>query len=400
MLDLHEAQARVLEGVRPLGAERVLLDDVVGRVLAEELISGVALPAFDYSAMDGYAIDHASGTEAPRVVLHESRAGGPTPPALEPGTAMRIFTGAPLPTGADTIVMQEETAREENDEKIRLTGKPKLGDHVRRRGEDLSPGAVALARGVRLRPTHVPLLLALEKTRPAVVRRPVVAILATGDELREPGEPARPGSILETNGPAVAAMVRAAGGEPRLLPIVRDEVSVLRAAVEDALAGADVVLTIGGVSVGDHDLVKPVLAEAGVVLDFWKVAIRPGKPLAVGRRGTTTVLGLPGNPVSALVTFVLFAAPLIRALGGDPSPLPRTSRARLARALRHSPGRLELVRVRLDDHDAGELVATPLTTQSSGSVPSIAWADGLLIVPKESTGAAEGEELAVLRLDR
>ncbi len=396
MLDLHEAQARVLEGVQPLGAERVLLDDVVGRVLAEEVISSVALPAFDYSAMDGYAIDHASGSATPRRLLHESRAGGPTPPPLEAGTAMRIFTGAPMPEGADTIVMQEETSREGLETGlVRLTGAPKLGDHVRRRGEDLAVGTVALTRGVRLRPTHVPLLLALEKTRVAVVRRPVVAILATGDELREPGEAPRPGSILETNGPAIAAMVRAAGGDPRLLPIVRDELSALRAAIDDALAGADMVLTIGGVSVGDHDLVKPVLADAGVVLDFWKVAIKPGKPLAVGRRGTTTVLGLPGNPVSALVTFVLFAAPLIRALSADPNPLPPLTRARLARALRHAPGRLELVRVRLHD-DAG-LVATPIASQSSGSVPSIAWADGLAIVEKESEGIAEGGEVNVIR---
>jgi molybdopterin molybdotransferase len=395
MLDLEEAQRRVLEGASALGVERVTLEESVGRVLAVDVVASVDLPPFEYSAMDGYAIDFASGVDAPREVVGESRAGGPLPAPLARGTAMRIFTGAPLPAGADTIVMQEETQREEN--RLVLTGKPKKGEHVRRAGEDLRKGAFALETGTRIRTTHLPLLAALEVATVAVHRKPVVTILATGDELREPGAPARPGTIVETNGLAVAAMARATGAQVRTLPIAPDDPTKLRAAIEDALAGADVATTIGGVSVGDHDLVKPTLQACGVELDFWKVAIKPGKPLVVGKRGSTRFLGLPGNPVSAMITFHLFVAPLVRALSGDRTPMPKRTRARLEKEIRHAPGRLELVRATLRDEN-GELVATPLASQSSGSIPSIAWADGLVVVAKDSTGIAAGSIVEVMPL--
>ena len=308
---------------------------------------------------------------------------------------MRILTGAPLPMGADTVVMQEETTVEGN--LLRLDGTPKKGDHVRHAGEDLAAGSLALKKGTYLRTTHLPLLAALEVTRPWVTRRPVVTVLATGDELREPGEPWRAGSIVETNAPTIAAMARAAGGSVRLLPIVGDTREALREALENALDGADVALTIGGVSVGDHDLVKPVLEEIGVSLDFWKVAVKPGKPLAVGHRGHTRVLGLPGNPVSAMVTFLLFAAPLLRALSGDARVMPELSPARLGRDVRHHPGRTEFVRATLA-RDGGELVVTPIASQASGSVVSIAWADALIVLPKESTGASAGALVQVMLL--
>lgn len=395
MLDLEEAQRRVLDGAAPLGVERVVLEEAVGRVLAVDVVSPVDLPPFEYSAMDGYAIDVGSGVDRPRDVVGESRAGGPLPSALKPSTAMRIFTGAPLPPGADAIVMQEETQRDAD--RLVFTGNPKRGDHVRRAGEDLARGTIALRKGARLRPTHLPLLAALEIARVAVHRKPIVTVLATGDELREPGSPARPGTIVETNGLAVAAMARAVGAEVRTLPIAPDDETKLRAAIEDALSGADVATTIGGVSVGDHDLVKPMLQACGVALDFWKVAIKPGKPLVVGKRGATRFLGLPGNPVSAMITFHLFVAPLVRALSGDPSPMPKRARARLERDLRHAPGRTELVRATLRD-EGSELVATPLGSQSSGSIPSIAWADGLIVVARESTGVAAGSIVEVLPL--
>ena len=393
MLELEEAQARILQGVTPLGAERVALDLAVGRVLAEELVSAVDLPAFDHSAMDGYAVRVADGV-GERDVVGESRAGGELP-ALPPGAAMRIFTGARVPAGADAVIMQEDAAR--TGDRVSFGKAPRAGQNLRRRGEDLARGAVAIAAGTRLRPTHLPLLAALERVRPAVVQRPLVGLLATGDELREPGEPPRPGSIVETNAPALAAMVREAGGEPLLLPIVRDEPGALRAAIGAALDRVDVLMTIGGVSVGDHDLVKPTLVEAGVAIDFWKVAIKPGKPLAFGRRGAATVLGLPGNPVSALVTFVLFAAPLLRALSGDKAPLPRRWTVRLGRALTHAPGRTELVRARLV-HGPSGVVAEPVVSQASGSVVSIAGADALLIVPKDVAVLDVGAEVEALPL--
>ena len=398
MLDLDEAQRRVLDSVVPLGKERVPLESAVSRVLASDVVSPVNLPGFDYSAMDGYAIDvgaHVGVSHAKRRVVGESRAGGPSPPRLVPGTAMRILTGAPIPEGADAIVMQEETTRE--GEMLTLTGAPRPGDHVRRAGEDLVRGTIVLRRGTRLRPSHVPLLAALELVRPEVHRKPVVTVLATGDELREPGAVARPGTIIETNGLAIAAMARAVGAHVRLLPIAPDDREALRAAVLDALDGADVALTIGGVSVGDHDLVKPILEEVGVVLDFWRVSIKPGKPLAMGRRGATRVLGLPGNPVSAMITFLLFAAPLLRALEGERDPLPKRIHARLSRDVKHHPGRTEFLRATISD-EGGEQVVTPIASQSSGSIVSMAWADALVVVPRDAPGLAKDALVEVIRL--
>ena len=398
MLDLDEAQRRVLDSVVPLGKERVPLESAVSRVLASDVVSPVNLPGFDYSAMDGYAIDvgaHVGVSNAKRRVVGESRAGGPSPPRLVPGTAMRILTGAPIPEGADAIVMQEETTRE--GEMLTLTGAPRPGDHVRRAGEDLVRGTIVLRRGTRLRPSHVPLLAALELVRPEVHRKPVVTVLATGDELREPGAVARPGTIIETNGLAIAAMARAVGAHVRLLPIAPDDREALRAAVLDALDGADVALTIGGVSVGDHDLVKPILEEVGVVLDFWRVSIKPGKPLAMGRRGATRVLGLPGNPVSAMITFLLFAAPLLRALEGERDPLPKRIHARLSRDVKHHPGRTEFLRATISD-EGGEQVVTPIASQSSGSIVSMAWADALVVVPRDAPGLAKDALVEVIRL--
>lgn len=394
MLDLDEAQRRLLSNARALGVERVPVDAAIDRVLARDVRATLALPAFEHSAMDGYAIELASGG-ATRAVAGESRAGGEPPPALERGTAMRIFTGAPTPAGTDAVVMQEETRRE--GDVLHLTGSPRAGDHIRRRGEDVAEGALALARGTRLRPGHVPLLLTFGATAPHVVRRPIVSVLANGDELREPSTPERPGTIVETNGPMIAAMARAAGADVRLLPIAPDDPAILRDAIEQALAGSDVVFTIGGVSVGEHDLVRPALEAAGVAIDFWKVAIKPGKPLAVGRRGATYVLGLPGNVVSAAITFTLFGAPLVRALGGDPDPLPRRLHARLERDVPHRPGRLELVRA-TTRFEHGVRVVTPLSSQASGSIVSIGWADAAIVVPKESTGIAAGSSVEVVEL--
>ncbi|GAC1593041.1 MAG: molybdopterin molybdotransferase MoeA [Polyangiales bacterium] len=395
MLDLEEAQDRLLADVRRLGPERVVLDCAVGRVLADDVIANVDLPPFDHSAMDGYALRH--GAASRLRVVGESRAGGPAPDALAANTAMRIFTGAPLPLGADAVVMQEATSRDGDMLTLTSPSDIAIGDHIRRAGEDLARGSLALKGGLRLRATHLPLLASMEITRATVVRRPVVAILATGDELRDAGAPIRPGSIVETNGPTLSALCHAHGAIARLLPVAFDRVDALRSALVDALEGADVVLTIGGVSVGDHDLVRPVLQEIGVVLDFYKVALKPGKPLVVGRRGRTHVLGLPGNPVSAIVTFLLFAGPLLRKLAGETTVLPNLTPARLGRDLRHTPGRTELVRATITRESAG-LVATPVLSQASGSVVSIASADALVMVPKDSRGIAEGSNVDVILL--
>jgi molybdopterin molybdotransferase len=390
MLALEEAQARLLSNVKALGVERVPVDACVGRVLARDLHASLSLPPFDHSAMDGYAIELAT-EGATRIVVGESRAGGPPPDRLAPGTAMRIFTGAPTPEGTSAVVMQEQTRRE--GDTLHLTGAPRAGDHIRRRGEDVSEGALAIARGTVLRAAHVPLMLTFGAVSPHVIRRPVVTVLANGDELREPQDPPRPGTIVETNGPMIAAFARRDGAEVRVLPIAPDKPEILRDAIEAALHGADVVFTIGGVSVGDHDLVRPALEAAGVSLDFWKVALKPGKPLAVGRRGSSHVLGLPGNVVSAAITYTLFGAPLIRALSGQAAPLPRTTAAKLSRDLVHAPGRTELVRaVRRGD------TVEPLASQASGSIVSIGWADCAILVPRESPGFPAGSIVEVIDL--
>lgn len=393
MLSFDEARERILRDLEPLGSERVRLDLALGRVLAETLTATAPMPAFDYSAMDGYAVSAAAlEGDGPWAlpVIGESRTGG-VPPTLTAGSACRIFTGAQLPAGADAVVMQEDVERD--GDRAKLGARPKPGSHVRRAGEDLAVGQVALALGTRLGPAQVGLAAALDRGELEVFRKPRISILCTGDELRAPGSAPRPGSIPESNGHTIAAMVRTLGAEPQLLPYVPDDRAATLAAVRSALTSVDLLLTIGGVSVGDHDLVRPALESAGAVLDFWKVKIRPGKPLAYGSHGSTRILGLPGNPISAQVTFALFGAPLVRKLSGDRRPLPRLRRARLTRAVHQKPGRTAFLRATLDDDRV-----TPLDNQASGAPTSMAWADCLMIVPAESEGIEAGQDVTVIPL--
>ena len=397
MLTFADALARLLGSASSLGAERVSLDDAAGRVLAEDLAAPAPMPAFDYSAMDGYALssnDHVGPGPFAIPVVGESAAGRPLPD-LAPGSACRIFTGARLPAGADAVVMQEHAERA--GDTITITAAPRAGAHIRRRGADLEQGAIALRRGARLTPGKVALAAAIDRPQLLVARRPVVTVLCSGDELRSPGEPALPGTVTESNGYFVAAQARAAGAIVRVAPFVRDDAEVARAAVADALRGADVVVTIGGVSVGDHDVIRPALEAAGVTLDFWRVKLKPGKPLAVGRAGSAHVLGLPGNPASASLTFLLFGVPLLRALQGDAAPLPARLVARVAGAVRREAGREEFRRARLEQGPEG-LVARLLTNQDSGAVTSFAEADALVVIPADRERVDDGESLEVIRI--
>lgn len=405
MLRFEEALARVLALAAPaLPTEEVSLEDADGRVLAEDVTAPFDLPSFDYSAMDGYAVrggDVAGPLPARLPVRGESKTGA-LAPALEPGTAMRIFTGAALPAGADAVVMQENVTLE-GDVAVLATA-PRASQFVRRRGEDLATGAVALARGTRLRPAHLGLAAACDRARLSVTRRPVVAVIATGDELRAPGEQGSAATIPESNTWALRAMARRAGATARVMPYVPDDAAATREAFARALDEADVVVTIGGVSVGDHDLVKPALEAAGVTIDLWRVAIKPGKPLVVGRKPgppggrDTLVLGLPGNPASAMVTFAVFGVPLLRALQGDPRPFPPFLRARMTLPLPHAPGRLELARAAITQREGG-LSVTPLRNQASGAPTSMAQADALVFIPSDHGDVAEGEEVDVLLLE-
>jgi molybdopterin molybdotransferase len=401
MLTFEEARATILAGALRLGRERVPLAEAAGRVLAERIVATRPLPAFDQSTMDGYAVCRADlvGDGPFRLrVSGESRAGRAAP-ALGPGQACRIFTGAALPAGADTVVMQEDVRRDGDE--VTLASRPGPDALVRVAGEDILPGQEAIAEGTRLQPGHLSLAAALDRGELAVARRPRVAIVCTGDELRAPGAPGGPASIPESIGVALAALVRQVGGEPRLLPSIGDDLEATAAALDETLAGVDLALTVGGVSVGDHDLVRPALARIGVELDFYRVAIKPGKPLVFGHRttagGITRVLGLPGNPASAITTFVLFAAPLLRALQGDAAPLPILLPARLAASVRHRPGRLEFARATLARRGP-ELVAVPLANQASGAATSTGWATALVLVPLEAEEVPAGTMVDVLRL--
>jgi len=391
MLSFDEARARILAEAVTLEAEDVPLREAIDRVLAVDALATGPLPPFDYSAMDGYAVCTDDFTIAPVTlpVRGESRAGGPSPERLDDGAAARILTGAPLPPRANAILPQEDVER--RNDTITFATLPVAGRHIRRAGEDLAKGAVALPRGTRIAPQQLALLATLDFTTVRVSRRPRVAILSTGDELRDPGTPARPGSIVDSNGPMLVELCRRLGADATYTR-VRDDLAETRAAI--AKSDCDLLLTIGGVSVGDHDHVRDALAAEGYTLDFWKVAIKPGKPIAFGKLGARRVLGLPGNPAAAFVTFTLFVAPILRAMQGDARPIPPTITAKLSHAARGSQGRLEFARARLQ-LEGGELRATLLTQQASGAVTSIAWADALVPLPM-TPELSLGEAIAVI----
>jgi molybdopterin molybdotransferase len=394
MLDFHTARSQLLELVRPLSRERVELRHACGRVLANDLFSSTSIPRFDSSAMDGYALafddlpPNPVGTTLP--VAFESRA-GKNGPALVRGTAQRIFTGAQLPTGADTVIIQENVTRSESN--ITLDFAPKRGAHVRHQGEDIATGSLVLRAGTRLTPFQLSCLASLDLTTVLVNQRPRVCVLSTGDELRQPGSPHRDGTIPESNGIALATLAEAAGATVSLLPLVPDNVDVLTPLVEQAVRTSDVVVTIGGVSVGDYDVVHSSLKAAGVSTSFWKVAIKPGKPLTVGQSGNTLVLGLPGNPVSAQVTACLFLLPALRALQGDESPFPDFVLRTLTNDVNQEPGRRGFFRAIVKGDNV-----TVHGKQGSGAVNSMALANALVTLPESANGARAGERVLTLPL--
>ncbi len=397
MISFQQARELVLSSVTALGTERIALSQALGRVLAHAIVAREPFPAFSASAMDGYAVQVSAFRGGPPFRLElvgESRMGA-LPPALVAGTTCRIFTGAGLPRDADAVVMQEDVARDGN--WITFNKVPERGSHVRHAGEDLKEGDVAIEAGTRLGPFHLALAASLDYPELVVSNRPRVTIVCTGDELRAPGEPVRPGTIAECNSVGLRALAEQAGALVRVAPLVRDDPQATEASLVKALQGTDLLVTIGGVSVGDHDVVRPALERAGVTLEFWKVAIKPGKPLALGRAGSTRVLALPGNPASSMVTFSLFALPLLRAMQGDRKPLPVTLRAPLAAGIHRKPGRLEFMRARLEMVDGGVAVRV-LANQASGAGTSMAWADALALVGPDVTSLAPGDIIDVLRL--
>ena len=397
MIPLDEALRRIVSAFSPLDAEAVPLAEALGRTLAAPIRAHRDQPPFDNSAMDGWAI-RAAGDDTQRVVAGgESRAGGSLPAPLPPGQALRIFTGAPMPEGADTVVLQEDTERDEG--RVRFTETPTAGQHVRRRASDFASGDTLLAAGLPLGPGAIALVASQGVAEVSVHRRPRVAIVPTGDELIPAGSDAPEGTLFDSNGPMLEALVRQAGALPFRRPAVGDDLEALAEAFREALTSADLLLTTGGVSVGDHDHVKEALGRANVALDLWKVAVKPGKPVTFGRTPAGgAVLGLPGNPVSAFVTFTLFARPAVRRMMGDPRPAPPRIRARLLGDLPHRPGRTELARGRVASQEDGWTVE-PHPNQGSGSLVSLGAGNGLILVPASSTGLAAGDTVDVLLVD-
>ena len=399
LIAYEEAITRTLHGVSMLAAERVGLDDAAGRVLAEDVLSAKPMPAFDYSAMDGYAVRAASFVgDGPWTlpVRGESRAGGAAP-GLVPGTACRIFTGAPLPADANAVIIQENVTREEA--RLTTSEKPVEGQNVRPAGADLKAGVVALSRGQRLTPGRLGMVAALDRAHVAVARRPVVTIVSTGDELRSPGVAGADSSIPESNSFVIAAIARRIGALARVMPALADDAERTEQEIRRALHGSDLVVTIGGASVGDHDLVRPAMAKVGVAIDFWGVAIKPGKPVASGRfpGSSCRVLCLPGNPASASVTFALFGVALLKAMLGEPRPRPRRIPMRVIGSHRRKPGREEFLRARLEMHDR-ELCAVLPAGQASGAVTSMAGADVLVILPADVSKIVNGDNRDVIML--
>jgi len=390
MLDFDAALALVLDDVPRAARERVALTRAAGRVLAESVMAKRPLPEFDYSAMDGYAVS-CSDLADPDAVLPivGTSAAGSAPARLEPGTTLRIFTGGPVPSGADAVVMQENV--DSDGQRARFLEHPTPGQHVRKRGEDLELGQEALRRGIRLNAFQVGLCASLDTAELVVAKQPSVSVLCTGDELRLPGSAGPPGSIPESNGIALALMARAAGGRPHTTVSTGDEVDATRAAVQNALELGDVVVTVGGVSVGDRDIVKSTLESLGVTTVFHKVAIKPGKPLYFGKLGKKRVLGLPGNPSSAQVTFALFGLPLIRALQGMREVLPRRTHAQLTQAIHQKPGRRTFQRGMLNGDEV-----TPLDNQASGASTGMAWGNALIVVSEHTSLCEAGARVEVI----
>jgi len=387
LISLEEARARVLGAVAPLGAERVALAACLGRFLGEDVVAGEDLPPFDASAMDGYAVVAGEGAELP--VVGESRAGAPASGALEAGQAMRISTGAVMPAGADAVVPVERvTERGE----IVVVPAVEAGANVRSAGEDMRAGERVLAAGAPIGPAELAVLASVGQPEPLCGRRPRVAVLATGDELVEPGAALAPGQIRNSNAFALAAQAERAGAEVVLRERVPDAARATRDALRGALEGADVVCVSGGVSVGPHDYVKPALAELGVEQRFWGVRLKPGKPTWFGSGSGSLVFGLPGNPVSAMVTFHLFARPALIALaGGDPAA--ERTPAILDTAIKRSKGRDHVVRCRLTVAADG-LHVEPTKAQNSHVLSSMLGASAFGYVP-----AGDGELVAGDRID-
>ncbi|WP_421592463.1 gephyrin-like molybdotransferase Glp [Shinella sp. M27] len=398
LLPVADALDRLLSAAKPTQrTETVSLHDAGGRVLAEDVAARLTQPPFDNSAMDGYAVRHADIAALGSIlkVVGTSAAGHAFEGTAGPGDAVRIFTGAPLPAFADTVLLQED-AEKLDDGRVRTTFMTPKGRHIRPRGQDFSEGDVLLKAGDVLDSGRLTVAAAMNHAELTVYARPRIAVLATGDELVTPGTPPGASQIIASNTYGVSAIARASGAEIIDLGIVGDDKKAILEAVQRALAlDIDVLVTLGGASVGDFDLVQPVLGEAGMELDFWRIAMRPGKPLMVGRLGDIQIVGLPGNPVSSLVCALLFLEPLTRRLARLPAN-DRVYKAVTAVPIKENDHRQDYVRARITRGPDGELRVTPFDKQDSSMMRIFAESEGLLIRPPNAPAIEAGSPCDVL----
>ena len=397
MISVEEARDRILSGLRPTPAEVVALANAWNRVTATPVLARLTQPPSDVSAMDGYALRAADGgLGATLSVIGAAPAGHPFAGTVGPGQIVRLFTGSVVPAGADAILLQEDASRE--GETVTVNEAVAAGRHIRRAGQDFAIGDTVIAAGRKLTARDVGLAAAANHPWLNIHRRPRIGILATGDEIAMPGEPIPTGGIVSSNSHALAALVQAAGGEPIMLPIAADTKEAV-ASVADAVVGLDLLVTTGGASVGDHDLVIAGLQTRGLVVDFWQIAMRPGKPLLFGRMGALPVLGLPGNPVSAMVCAILFLLPALARLSGRPAAPPPTDTGILGVPVKQNDRRADHLRSTIETDAQGRLVVTPFAIQDSAMLRRLAQADALVLRPPHAPALPAGAEVPIIRLD-
>jgi len=420
-LSVTAALKSILESVDKLDVEKVVLEKSLGRVLAEDVSSNRDLPPYDVSAMDGFAVRSADVTNTPVTlkIIEDIKAGDMPTRNVQAGQCARIMTGAPVPQGADAVIRMEDTQvastaltpnslpqagerdavslRELISDAVQINVAVKSGNDIRPQGEGMRNGEVVLAAGTEITPGVTGILATVKCAQVQVYRRPRVAILSTGNELEDIDDPVDPNKIPNSNSYALMAQVQALGIEPALLGIARDDPAELEEYLQRGLR-FDVLLVSGGTSVGVHDYVRPIIEELGVQMKFWRVAMKPGHPIAFGATADTFVFGLPGNPVSSMVCFEEFVLPALRRMTGHTHLFRRTITARLTHDVKHQPGRTEFIRVVLAKEEGG-YAATTTGAQGSGMLLSMARADGLMVVPAASTGLKEGEMVIVQLLD-
>jgi len=397
MISVDEARTRILADLRPTPAEVVALANAWNRVTAAPVVARLTQPPADVSAMDGYALRAADGSlGATLTQIGAAPAGHPFAGTVGAGQIVRLFTGSVVPAGADAILLQEDATKD--GDRITVNEAVTAGRHIRRAGQDFAQGDAVIPAGRKLTARDVGLAAAANHPWLSVHRRPRVGILATGDEIAMPGEPIPTGGIVSSNSHALAALVRAAGGEPIVLPIAADTTDAV-AAVADAVAGLDLLVTTGGASVGDHDLVISGLQTRGLVVDFWQIAMRPGKPLLFGRLGALPMIGLPGNPVSAMVCAILFLLPALSRLSGLPAAPPPTTTALLGAPVRPNDQRADHLRATVATDEQGRLTVTPFPVQDSAMLRRLATADALILRPPHAPALPTGAEVPIIRLD-